>query len=124
MSIKEREKLCVTHGLLPPPPQRSVLYRPRPPASAGSPPSFRYKYQTGRELEKAREQDKGVEELSDKDFDAFSALLRGLTNRYTLSLPSPTTYMVCTREVSHSEPDRSFTIWTLTREVRFVVLRA
>lgn len=41
----------------------------------------RYKYQTGRELEKAREQDKGAEELSDKDFDAFSALLRGLTNR-------------------------------------------
>lgn len=42
---------------------------------------FRYKYQTGREMEKAREQDKGAQELSDKDFDAFSALLRGLTNR-------------------------------------------
>lgn len=42
----------------------------------------RYKYQTGRELEKAREQDKTAEELSDKDFDHFSSLLRGLTNRY------------------------------------------
>ncbi|CAN0009333.1 unnamed protein product, partial [Laminaria digitata] len=40
----------------------------------------RYKYTTGRELEKARESEKGAAELSDKDFDAFSALLRGLTN--------------------------------------------
>ncbi len=45
-------------------------------------PVGRYKYQTGRELEKAREQDRTVEELSDKDFDTFSGLLRGLTNRW------------------------------------------
>lgn len=43
--------------------------------------SCRYKYTTGRQLERAREQEKGGPELSDKDFDAFSALLRGLTNR-------------------------------------------
>ncbi|CAN0047955.1 unnamed protein product, partial [Choristocarpus tenellus] len=40
----------------------------------------RYKYATGRELEKAREKDRGGEELSDSDFERFSALLRGLTN--------------------------------------------
>lgn len=47
----------------------------------------RYKYATGRELEKAREQDKSADDLTDEDFDSFSALLRGLTNRcrrYTL----------------------------------------
>lgn len=43
----------------------------------------RYKYATGRELEKAREAERVGEELSDKDFETFSKLLRGLTNRYS-----------------------------------------
>lgn len=42
----------------------------------------RYKYATGRELERAREAEKGGEELSDGDFEEFSGLLRGLTNRW------------------------------------------
>lgn len=45
-------------------------------------PHSRYKYATGRELEKAREAAYGGEELSDKEFDTFSKLLRGLTNRW------------------------------------------
>ena len=61
-------------------PSKITVYNPQP-ATYNFPAVKRYKYTTGRELEKARESEKGVTELSDKDFDAFSALLRGLTNR-------------------------------------------